>query len=75
MMDLGLLHSELSGKDHLIHLDRDILRDILRYLHRIGLIVWYEEVKQLKSIVFLRPAILITVLKVSTRNPPFTCLS
>ncbi|XP_062974472.1 malignant fibrous histiocytoma-amplified sequence 1-like [Elgaria multicarinata webbii] len=67
IVDLGLLHSELSCRDHLTHLDGELLRDILRYLHRIGLIVWYEEVKQLESTVFLHPAILITVFKTLVR--------
>lgn len=69
MMDLSLLHRELSCQFHLTHLDVELLRDILRYLHRIGLIVWYEEVKQLESTVFLCPDILITIFKVSARCP------
>ncbi|KAL7992079.1 hypothetical protein Chor_016335 [Crotalus horridus] len=49
------------------HLDRELLRDILRYLHRIGLIVWYEKIKQLKNTVFLHPTILITLFKTLVR--------
>ncbi|XP_033011768.1 malignant fibrous histiocytoma-amplified sequence 1 homolog isoform X1 [Lacerta agilis] len=67
MMDLSLLHRELSYQYHLTHLDVELLRDILRYLHRIGLIVWYEEVKQLESTVFLCPDILITIFKTLVR--------
>uniref|UniRef100_A0A670HL77 Roc domain-containing protein n=1 Tax=Podarcis muralis TaxID=64176 RepID=A0A670HL77_PODMU len=67
MMDLSLLHRELSCQFHLTHLDVELLRDILRYLHRIGLIVWYEEVKQLESTVFLCPDILITIFKTLVR--------
>ncbi|XP_053151626.1 malignant fibrous histiocytoma-amplified sequence 1 homolog isoform X2 [Hemicordylus capensis] len=67
MIDLSLLHTELSLQDHLSHLDRELLQDILRYLHRVGLIVWYEEIKPLEGIVFLRPAILITTFKTLIR--------
>ncbi|XP_042309219.1 malignant fibrous histiocytoma-amplified sequence 1 homolog [Sceloporus undulatus] len=67
MIDFHLLHSELSCQHHLSHLDEELLRDILRYLHRIGLIIWYEEVKQLESTVFLRPTILITIFKTLVR--------
>ncbi|XP_060612261.2 malignant fibrous histiocytoma-amplified sequence 1 homolog [Anolis sagrei] len=67
MMELSLLHSELSWVRQLTHLNGELMRDILRYLHRIGLIVWYEEVKHLESTVFLRPAILITIFKTLVR--------
>ncbi|XP_054828986.1 malignant fibrous histiocytoma-amplified sequence 1 homolog isoform X2 [Eublepharis macularius] len=63
MMDRGLLYSELYCQYHLTSLDEELLQDILRYLHRIGLIVWYEEIKHLENTVFLRPTILITVFK------------
>nr|XP_056707946.1 malignant fibrous histiocytoma-amplified sequence 1 homolog [Euleptes europaea] len=67
MMDRGLLYSELSCQDNLTFLDEELLQDILRYLHRIGLIVWYEEVKQLENTVFLHPTILITIFKTLVR--------
>ncbi|XP_061465985.1 malignant fibrous histiocytoma-amplified sequence 1 homolog isoform X1 [Rhineura floridana] len=67
IMDLRLLHSELSCQYHLTDLDGELLQDILRFLHRIGLIVWYEEVKQLESTVFLRPAFLIDIFKTLVR--------
>uniref|UniRef100_A0ACB8G2U0 Uncharacterized protein n=2 Tax=Sphaerodactylus townsendi TaxID=933632 RepID=A0ACB8G2U0_9SAUR len=67
MMDRGLLYSELSCQDHLTFLDETLLQDILRYLHRIGLIVWYEEVQLLENTVFLHPAILITIFKTLVR--------
>uniref|UniRef100_A0A8D0GJ72 Roc domain-containing protein n=2 Tax=Sphenodon punctatus TaxID=8508 RepID=A0A8D0GJ72_SPHPU len=67
MMDLSILLSELSRRDHLAKLDRELLQDILRYLHRIGLILWYEEIKQLEGTVFLRPAFLITMFKTLIR--------
>lgn len=68
MMDLQYLLSELSQRQHLANLDRELLQDILRYLHRIGLLVWYEEIKHLESTVFLQPTFLITTFKVSVGN-------
>ncbi|CAJ0943624.1 unnamed protein product [Ranitomeya imitator] len=49
-------------------LDKDLLKDILRYLHRIGLIVWYEDIKALLNTVFLKPSFLITVFKMLVRH-------
>lgn len=68
MMDLQYLLSKLSQREHLANLDRELLQDILRYLHRIGLLVWYEEIKHLESTVFLQPTFLITTFKVSVGN-------
>jgi len=65
MMDLQYLLSKLSQCEHLANLSRELLQDILRYLHRIGLVVWYEEIKHLESTVFLQPTFLITMFKVS----------
>ncbi|NXE94467.1 MFHA1 protein, partial [Menura novaehollandiae] len=65
MMDLQYLLSKLSQRKHLASLGRELLQDILRYLHRIGLVVWYEEIKHLESTVFLQPTFLITMFKVS----------
>ncbi|NXE34577.1 MFHA1 protein, partial [Ptilorrhoa leucosticta] len=67
MMDLQYLLSKLFQHEHLAGLGRELLQDILRYLHRIGLIVWYEEIKHLESTVFLQPTFLITMFKVSMR--------
>lgn len=64
MMDFQYLLSKLSQCDHLASLGRELLQDILRYLHRIGLVVWYEEIKHLESTVFLQPTFLITMFKV-----------
>ncbi|NXL15173.1 MFHA1 protein, partial [Setophaga kirtlandii] len=64
MMDLQYLLSKLSQCKNLASLSRELLQDILRYLHHIGLIVWYEEIKHLESTVFLQPAFLITMFKV-----------
>ncbi|NWT81677.1 MFHA1 protein, partial [Lanius ludovicianus] len=63
MMDLQYLLSKVSQHKHLASLGRELLQDILRYLHRIGLIVWYEEIKHLESTVFLQPTFLITMFK------------
>ncbi|KAK4823109.1 hypothetical protein QYF61_025847 [Mycteria americana] len=65
MMDLQYLLSKLSQCEHLANLGRELLQDILRYLHRIGLVVWYEEIKHLETTVFLQPTFLITMFKVS----------
>ncbi|NXY02920.1 MFHA1 protein, partial [Pteruthius melanotis] len=65
MMDLQYLLSKLCQRKHLASLGRELLQDILRYLHRIGLVVWYEEIKHLESTVFLQPTFLITMFKVS----------
>ncbi|XP_027498311.1 malignant fibrous histiocytoma-amplified sequence 1 homolog isoform X2 [Corapipo altera] len=67
MMDLQYLLSKLSQHKHLANLGRELLQDILRYLHRIGLVVWYEEIKQLESTVFLQPTFLITMFKLLVR--------
>ncbi|NWX34850.1 MFHA1 protein, partial [Notiomystis cincta] len=67
MMDLQHLLSKLSQRKHLASLGRELLQDILRYLHRIGLIVWYEEIKHLESTVFLQPTFLITMFKLLVR--------
>ncbi|XP_035751137.1 malignant fibrous histiocytoma-amplified sequence 1 homolog isoform X3 [Egretta garzetta] len=67
MMDLQYLLSKLSQCEHLANLGRELLQDILRYLHRIGLVVWYEEIKHLESTVFLQPAFLITMFKLLVR--------
>ncbi|NXK96575.1 MFHA1 protein, partial [Formicarius rufipectus] len=67
MMDLQHLLSKLSQHEHLAHLGRELLQDILRYLHRIGLVVWYEEISHLESTVFLQPTFLITMFKLLVR--------
>ncbi|XP_054131027.1 malignant fibrous histiocytoma-amplified sequence 1 homolog isoform X1 [Melozone crissalis] len=68
MMDLQYLLSKLSQHENLASLSRELLRDILRYLHRIGLVVWYEEIKHLESTVFLQPTFLITMFKLLVRH-------
>ncbi|XP_057881485.1 probable serine/threonine-protein kinase pats1 isoform X3 [Melospiza georgiana] len=68
MMDLQYLLSKLSQSENLASLSRELLQDILRYLHRIGLVVWYEEIKHLESTVFLQPTFLITMFKLLVRH-------
>ncbi|KAM6980609.1 malignant fibrous histiocytoma-amplified sequence 1 [Aplochiton taeniatus] len=46
---------------------KENLNSILRYLHRIGIIVWYEDVKALCETVFLQPSILISLFKTIVR--------
>ncbi|NXY21591.1 MFHA1 protein, partial [Atrichornis clamosus] len=67
MMDLQYLLNKLSQREHLASLGRELLQDILRYLHRIGLVVWYEEIKHLESTIFLQPTFLITMFKLLVR--------
>ncbi|XP_055669624.1 malignant fibrous histiocytoma-amplified sequence 1 homolog isoform X4 [Falco biarmicus] len=67
MMDFQYLLSKLSQRESLASLGRELLQDILRYLHRIGLLVWYEEIKHLESTVFLQPTFLITMFKLLVR--------
>ncbi|XP_025890573.1 malignant fibrous histiocytoma-amplified sequence 1-like [Nothoprocta perdicaria] len=67
MMDLQHLLSKLCRQEHLASLGRELLRDILRYLHRIGLVIWYEEIERLENTVFLQPTFLITMFKLLVR--------
>ncbi|MBN3300871.1 MFHA1 protein, partial [Amia calva] len=48
-------------------LDEDDLKGILRYLHYIGIIVWYEEIPALSETVFVKPSFLITLFKIIVR--------
>ncbi|NXA34383.1 MFHA1 protein, partial [Eudromia elegans] len=67
MMDLQYLLSKLCHREHLASLGGELLQDILRYLHRVGLIIWYEEIKHLENTVFLQPTFLITIFKLLVR--------
>ncbi|KAJ8271422.1 hypothetical protein COCON_G00102810 [Conger conger] len=49
-------------------LDQEDLQPILRYLHRIGIIVWYEEIADLKETVFVEPSFLIKLFKTVVRH-------
>lgn len=59
--DLILNHVELSRESLY-----SILRFLLRYLHRIGVIVWYEDTSVLSDKVFIQPSFLISMFKVSS---------
>ncbi|XP_069824381.1 malignant fibrous histiocytoma-amplified sequence 1-like [Dendropsophus ebraccatus] len=67
IMDLDHLLSEVMLKTN-NDLGKNLLKDILRYLHRTGLIVWYEDIKPLLNTVFLKPTFLITVFKMLVRH-------
>ncbi|XP_071974302.1 malignant fibrous histiocytoma-amplified sequence 1 homolog [Engystomops pustulosus] len=73
IMDLDHLLREIMLKTK-NDLNKNLLRDILRYLHRIGLIVWYEDIKPLLNTVFLKPSFLITVFKMLVRHDLYTQL-
>ncbi|CAJ1049606.1 malignant fibrous histiocytoma-amplified sequence 1 homolog [Xyrichtys novacula] len=60
--DLILRYVQLSRES--LH---SILRFLLRYLHRIGVIVWYEEISALSDRVFIQPSFLITMFKTIVR--------
>ncbi|XP_056232533.1 malignant fibrous histiocytoma-amplified sequence 1 homolog [Seriola aureovittata] len=55
-----------------VNLSRDslqsILRFLLRYLHRIGMIVWYEDIDVLSDRVFIKPSFLISIFKGIVRH-------
>ncbi|XP_053545265.1 malignant fibrous histiocytoma-amplified sequence 1 homolog [Bombina bombina] len=68
IMELDLLLREVMLKTQDGHLNKDLLKDILRYLHHIGLIVWYEDIQPLLSTVFLKPTFLITMFKMLIRH-------
>ncbi|KAJ8417695.1 hypothetical protein AAFF_G00225380 [Aldrovandia affinis] len=68
-------HGIMSIEDILIdlntklgELDREDLQCILRYLHRIGIIVWYVEISALQETVFVEPSFLIKLFKTTVRH-------
>lgn len=58
--------SEMLKSNH-AELNSENLNSILRYLHRIGIIVWYEDVSALRDTVFIKPSILISLFKTIVR--------
>lgn len=50
-----------------VQLSSESLHSILRYLHRIGIIVWYEEIPALMDQVFIQPSFLILLFKTIVR--------
>ncbi|XP_070817242.1 malignant fibrous histiocytoma-amplified sequence 1 homolog [Chaetodon trifascialis] len=61
--DLILNHVKLSKES--LH---SILRFLLRYLHRIGVIIWYEDISTLSDRVFTQPSFLISMFKTIVRH-------
>ncbi|XP_072527671.1 malignant fibrous histiocytoma-amplified sequence 1 isoform X2 [Salminus brasiliensis] len=55
-------------KDKHNELDHEKMRLILQYLHRIGIIMWYLEIPDLKDIVFVKPSFLISLFKAIIRH-------
>ncbi|KAK6288414.1 hypothetical protein J4Q44_G00388860 [Coregonus suidteri] len=51
-----------------LELGEENVHSILRYLHRIGIIVWYEEIPALKDRVFVQPSFLISLFKTIVRH-------
>ncbi|XP_049326910.1 malignant fibrous histiocytoma-amplified sequence 1 homolog isoform X2 [Astyanax mexicanus] len=49
-------------------LDHEKMRLILQYLHRIGIIMWYMEIPDLKDMVFIKPSFLISLFKAIVRH-------
>ncbi|XP_035274390.1 malignant fibrous histiocytoma-amplified sequence 1-like [Anguilla anguilla] len=66
VMSFEEILNELKGK--LEKLDQEDLQPILRYLHQIGIIVWYEEIADLKETVFVEPSFLIKLFKTVVRH-------
>ncbi|XP_074523030.1 malignant fibrous histiocytoma-amplified sequence 1 [Halichoeres trimaculatus] len=63
LSDLILNHVQLSRKS--LH---SVLKFLLRYLHRIGAIVWYEDISVLSDRVFIHPSFLISMFKTIVRH-------
>ncbi|XP_030582237.1 malignant fibrous histiocytoma-amplified sequence 1 [Archocentrus centrarchus] len=63
LSDLILSHVTQS-REHL----HSILRFLLRYLHRIGVIIWYEDIDMLSDRVFIHPSFLISMFKTIVRH-------
>uniref|UniRef100_A0A4W6ENK4 Si:ch211-210p4.6 n=1 Tax=Lates calcarifer TaxID=8187 RepID=A0A4W6ENK4_LATCA len=63
LSDLILNHVSLSRES--LH---SILRFLLRYLHRIGVIIWYEDINVLSDRVFIQPSFLISMFKSIVRH-------
>uniref|UniRef100_UPI0037E8CCFE malignant fibrous histiocytoma-amplified sequence 1 n=1 Tax=Semicossyphus pulcher TaxID=241346 RepID=UPI0037E8CCFE len=63
LSDLILNHVKLSRESL-----NSILRFLLRYLHRIGVIVWYEDISVLSDRVFIQPSFLISMFKTIVRH-------
>ncbi|XP_040003008.1 malignant fibrous histiocytoma-amplified sequence 1 [Xiphias gladius] len=69
LSDLILNHAKLSRETL-----QSLLRFLLRYLHRIGVILWYEDIDVLSDRVFIQPSFLISVFKSIVRHDLVQCL-
>lgn len=56
-----IMNHVTQSREHL----HSILQFLLRYLHRIGVIIWYEDIDVLSDRVFIQPSFLISMFKVS----------
>ncbi|XP_053178653.1 malignant fibrous histiocytoma-amplified sequence 1 [Scomber japonicus] len=63
LCDLILNHVKMRRES--LH---SILRFLLRYLHRIGVIIWYEDIDVLSDKVFIQPTFLISMFKSIVRH-------
>lgn len=67
LLPIGLVTRE-DLLDYLRHrhseLDHEKMRFILQYLHRIGIIMWYTDIADLRDVVFVKPSFLIALFKV-----------
>ncbi|KAM7015168.1 malignant fibrous histiocytoma-amplified sequence 1 [Tautogolabrus adspersus] len=63
LSDFILNHVKLSSESL-----NSILRSLLRYLHRIGVIIWYEDISVLSDRVFIQPSFLISMFKTIVRH-------
>ncbi|XP_021462487.1 malignant fibrous histiocytoma-amplified sequence 1 homolog [Oncorhynchus mykiss] len=66
----GIVSFDDLLSDLILHLElgEENVHSILRYLHRIGIIVWYEEIPALKDRVFVQPSFLISLFKTIVRH-------
>ncbi|GCC19710.1 malignant fibrous histiocytoma-amplified sequence 1 [Chiloscyllium punctatum] len=59
---------ELQKMLNLHNIDSEQLEYILSYLHRIGLILWFQDLQALEDTIFLKPSFLITLFKMIVRH-------
>ncbi|KAM4593563.1 malignant fibrous histiocytoma-amplified sequence 1 isoform 3-T3 [Odontesthes bonariensis] len=59
-----ILNHVTQTREHL----QSILYVLLRYLHRIGVIIWYEDIDVLSDRVFIHPSFLISMFKTIVRH-------
>ncbi|XP_039460589.1 malignant fibrous histiocytoma-amplified sequence 1 homolog isoform X3 [Oreochromis aureus] len=59
-----IMNHVTQSREHL----HSILQFLLRYLHRIGVIIWYEDIDVLSDRVFIQPSFLISMFKTIVRH-------